>query len=121
MNVRIHATNKHSNLISVLRNTKLTLSGHSEQEAWNADIQCSAAYEKVRRHTAFRTRALLEHSNGSRLNTLLAALISLHATATCLLTKSWFRSHLFNSNEKLMEDVKIRLSSQEADFFDKAS
>jgi hypothetical protein len=45
-------------------------------------------------HTAARTRALLEHFNGSYLTTLHTALISLWVTATCLPTwkTGWGRS-----------------------------
>jgi hypothetical protein len=38
----IYATMYHNNVRSVLRKTKQTAWGHSEQKAWNADIQCSA-------------------------------------------------------------------------------
>jgi hypothetical protein len=38
----IHVTRDHSNVRSVLRNTKITAQGNSEQMAWNADIWCSA-------------------------------------------------------------------------------
>jgi hypothetical protein len=37
----IHATGDHSNVTNVLRNTKITAQGHSEQKAWNADIRCT--------------------------------------------------------------------------------
>jgi hypothetical protein len=37
----IHATGDH-NVRSVLQNSKNIAQGHSEQKAWNADIQCSA-------------------------------------------------------------------------------
>jgi hypothetical protein len=40
--VGIHAKRDHNSIRSVLRNTKQTALGHSEQKAWNADIWCSA-------------------------------------------------------------------------------
>jgi hypothetical protein len=38
----IHATGDHTNVTSVLRNTKKTAYGHSKQKMWNADIRYSA-------------------------------------------------------------------------------
>jgi hypothetical protein len=38
----IHATRDHSNITSLLRNTKKSARVHSEQKSWKANIQCSA-------------------------------------------------------------------------------
>jgi hypothetical protein len=38
----IYATRDHSNVRNVMRDTKITTEGHSEQKAWNTDIRCSA-------------------------------------------------------------------------------
>jgi hypothetical protein len=80
----------------------------------------------MRIHTQLLT---LEHcwniSTGNCLTTLLIALISLQATTTCLPTylPTYLPEKLagitgFNNNEKLMEGVKMWLSSQAADFFE---
>jgi hypothetical protein len=39
----IHATRDHNNITSVLQNTEKSTQDHSEQKAWNADMQCCAS------------------------------------------------------------------------------
>jgi hypothetical protein len=104
-----------------LQNTQKTKTayGHSEQEAWNADVRCSAIHGNVRLHIAARTRALLEHFNWELFG---------HPTYNTDLAPS--NNHLFTyvekllgsqclkNNEELMEGVKTWLSSRATDLFD---
>jgi hypothetical protein len=100
------AIRDHSNVPSVLQNTKKYCAGLAiQKKAWNADIRCSA-----------RTRALLEHFSWELFDHLPYTRPSDCHLFTCL--KNWLRSRLFSKNQELMEDVKTWLSSQAADFLD---
>jgi hypothetical protein len=90
---------------------ELCTAGHSEQKAWNADIQCMLLRNE-RLHAAACTRVLLEHFNWE----LFDLALSDYHLFTYL--KKWLGSQYINKNEELMEGVKTWLNSQTADFFD---
>jgi histone-lysine N-methyltransferase SETMAR len=73
-------------------------------------------HDNARLHTstAARTRALLELFDHPPYSPDLTP--SDYHLFTYL--KNWLRSQRFNNNEELMEDVKMCMSSQVADFFD---
>jgi histone-lysine N-methyltransferase SETMAR len=76
-------------------------------------------HDNTLRHTAARTRALLEHFNWELFDHPLydpdlAPSDYHHFTYL----KNWLRSQHFNNNEDLMEGVETWLSPQAADIFD---
>jgi hypothetical protein len=99
----------------LLRNTKKTAQGLSEETAWNADVQCSAPSWQC----APRTGALLEYFNWELFGhppyspNLAPSVYHLFTYV-----KNWLGSQRFNNNEQLMESVKTWLTSQGADFFE---
>jgi histone-lysine N-methyltransferase SETMAR len=75
-------------------------------------------HDNVHPHTAARARALLEHFNWQLFDH--PPYSSDLASSDCHLftyLKNWLGSQFFNSNEELMEGIKMWLSSQAADFF----
>jgi hypothetical protein len=104
----IHATRDHSNVRSILLNTKIL----------RRPIQNKSSYMTI--HVCIQLFALeycWSISTGCCLTTL-KVVITLQATATCTYMKDWLRSQRFSNNEELMESVNTWLSSQTADFFD---
>jgi hypothetical protein len=80
---------------------------HSEQKAWNADVQCiHSTHDSACPLTAARIGTLLEHLNWELFDLTPS---DYHLFALTYL-KKWLRSQLFNSNEELMGGVKTWLS-----------
>jgi hypothetical protein len=79
-------------------------------------------HDSARPHTAAGIRALLEHYNWKLFDhPCRSPDLTLSDNHLFTYLKKWFRSQRFNNNEELMEDVNAWLSSQAADFFDKAN
>jgi transposase len=76
-------------------------------------------YENARPHKTARTRVLLEHFNWELCDH--PPYSPDFASSDYLLftyLKEWLGSQRLNNNEELMEDIKMWLSSQAADFSD---
>jgi hypothetical protein len=76
-------------------------------------------HDNVRPHAAARTQALLEHFNWELFDHPVYSpglSLSDYHMLSCL--KNWMGSQRFNSNEELVEGIKMWLSSRVADFFD---
>jgi hypothetical protein len=115
--VEIHATRDHSDVRSVLRNTRklrrdIQNKRHGTQTVLLHDNACP--------HTVVSTRAHLENLNWELFDHPPYS-PDLAPSDYHLFTypKNWLRSQLIKSNEELMEVVKTWLSSQAADFFDR--
>jgi hypothetical protein len=81
-----------------------------QNKEWNADIQCNAPpWQCV---SAYRC----SHSSTAGAFQLGVTLSNYHLFAY---QKNWLRSQCFNDNDELMDVVRMWLSSQAADFFDK--
>jgi hypothetical protein len=118
----IHVTRDHSNVRSVLQNTK-KLCGAIQNKRPGMLISSVALLIDIAyldTSTAAHARALLKHFIWELLNhppnNPDLALSDYHLFTYL---KNWLRSQHFNNNEELMEGVRTWLSSQAADFFDK--
>jgi hypothetical protein len=116
----IHAT-RDNNIRHVLQNTKKKLC-MAIQNKRRGMLTYSVVFlhDNAHPHIAACTPALLEHFNWAMPDHPPYS----HDLVLCdyhLFTylKNWLGSQCFNINEELMESVKIRFSSQAADFFDK--
>jgi hypothetical protein len=116
----IHATRDHSNVRSVLRNTKKNLCRAIQNKRHGMlTYGLMLLHGNDRSHTVVRTRTLLENFNWGLFDHppyILKLAPSDHNLYTQM--KNWLRSQRFNNNEELMEGVKTWLSPLTAYFFD---
>jgi transposase len=76
-------------------------------------------HENARRHSAARTRALLEYFNWELFHhPSYSPDLAPREYHRLTYVKNWLRSQSFSNNVELMEGVKTWLSSQEADIID---
>jgi hypothetical protein len=114
-----HATRDPSNIRSGLRNTKKLQRTMQKKKCKMLTSSVVLLHDNECPHTAAHTQALLEHFIWKLFGHLpFSPDLTLRNYHQFTYLNNWLGSQCINSNEELMEGVKLWLSSQTVEFFD---